>query len=251
MSANVSTPEPHFLNNLLAPASGRTHAVKFNITVNGGTASLNWPDLQQSVGAWIPQAMRIDNLASANSVLVSETSTGWSELVQAGFVRTVQFPAVKDPIFTVAGVGGAATVVLWLYDWPAFPDSSFNPATAAGQFSVSIIGQPITVIIQGTMPPPAPVSYIQASGGFTITVGGTSQACFAPGEIVTQGVITNPFSATESLWVTAVGNAVIGGGAPGTTEELIPGQSITFGPAAGAINVNATTAGHAFVAYSS
>lgn len=249
MSGIQGTPTTFNLFNLLVPKSGKTHAALFSIALGGGnSAMINWAGQQQALGSWIPQAMRVDNLTSSNEVTITEQSTGWSEVVPAGYQRTMQFPSVENPIF-VLSCTGAVSVQFWLFDWPAFPDTSFNPSAAGGQSAVTIVGQPIAVVLQGTDLPPAPVTYIASSVGTTIAAGGTAQTLFAAGEVKTEGIITNPANATESLFVDPVAAATTT--PAGTTFELQPGQSFTVGPAAGAVTVNAVTTGHAFSAVSS
>lgn len=247
MSATLSPVVPHILSNLLAPVTGKTHTAMFTFALNGQAATINWPGMQQAAGAWIPQAACVDNYNSSNAVVFEETSTGYTETIPAGFKRTFQFPAVATPIFTLTAASGAAAGELWLYDWPAFPDSSFNPSSSGGQSAVSIVGQPISVVVGGTEPPPSPVTYLAATGATTITAAGTSQTLFAAGDIITGAYVTNPANATESLFIDPTGGVCTVTPA-GTTFEIAPGSSFTLGPAANNVTVNAVTIGHAFSA---
>ena len=230
------------LSNLLAPASGTTHAVKFNVTVSNNKALINLPGYLQQIGDFTPQAMIVDNTANNVVVTVGEIGFGWSRIVPAGAYMTFQYPATSQQQITVSSAG-AANVSIVLLDFPAFPDASYNPATAAGSL-VSIVGTP-AVTLTGSALLPAPVSYA-ASAVASIAIGGTAVTVFGIGTIVSGAVITNPSTATEMLFIDTVASASLA--ETGTTFALAAGQSFSFGPASGAITANAATAGHAFSA---
>lgn len=239
------TPQTYMLANLLAPADGKTHAVKFNVSLSpGNNAAINWPGLMQTVGAFVPQACTVDNSAGTSPVTMSETSYGWSRIIPAGAWRTFQFPAVSMPNFTFSSAG-TVTPAVSLFDWPAFPDSDINIAVASGA-PVTITGQPVSVALSGTMVPPSPVTYT-AAGTTTITTGGASQTVFAAGTITTGAWVTNPKNATESLFVNvAGGTATTTPG--GAVFELGAGETLVIGPSTNAITATAATLGHAFSA---
>ena len=95
-----------------------------------------------------------------------------------------------------------------------------------------------------------------ASLNFSVTTGGTAVDAYAtvPGvSMVPSGgaVIKNPDAATEPLFVDIVNPAQLAEpGTLGTTVELAAGQSFVVPPNfMGNVSVNATTSGHAFVAY--
>lgn len=80
----------------------------------------------------------------------------------------------------------------------------------------------------------------------TITTGGTAQNAMAANASRKYARITNPISATESLWVNDSGTAT----AASPSEELLPGDQYEtngFAPT-GAISVIAATTSHAFTA---
>lgn len=110
----------------------------------------------------------------------------------------------------------------------------------------TIPGSGGTVAIS-TIQKPAP-ALIGAS--HIIVAGGTAQTAFAAGVITNQGVIRNPNTATESLFVDMVQAAGVVDGNNGTTVELQPGDSFNVPPVTGAVSVNAATTGHAFFAVS-
>jgi hypothetical protein len=244
MSASVTAPSLMGLVNLLAPASGTTHACKFTVTLAGAAASINWPGLFQAIGVWVPQSMMVDNTAGTAVVTVKETTYGWTRSVQAGQLRVFQFPAVGSPIFVFSSTGNVSPVVS-MFDWPAFPDADINLLLASGT-PVSITGQPVSVSLSGTMAPSAPITYATAAST-TIATGGTSQTVFTAGTLTNGGWITNPASAAESLYFDPTGAACLTTPS-GTTFELKAGQTATLGAALNAVTVNAVTLGHVFSA---
>ena len=194
MSASAGNSQVFALGNLLAPATGQTHGVKFSMSLSSNSATINWDGLLQSVGSWLPQAMYVNNLGNNANLVVTETSSGWQTVVVAGTAKTVQFPCVSHPVFNIACATGSANLDFWLFDWPAFPDEVFNPTSGGASGVVLIGGQPIEVVLQGNMLPPAPVTYA-AAAAHTVTSGGTAITVFTAGQIVTQGIITNPSTA--------------------------------------------------------
>jgi len=82
----------------------------------------------------------------------------------------------------------------------------------------------------------------------SIATGGTSQTLFAAGSLAIMGIVQNPFSATESLFLSAVGAATTSPNAG--TFELKAGQSFVCYPSTLAWTVNAATTGHTFSAVS-
>jgi hypothetical protein len=239
MSGSVDAGNMVNLLNLLAPAGG-THGLKFICTLSGNGVSINWPGLMMSHGAWLPQAMMVDNTSGTSPVTVGETTFGWSRIVAAYEMRIFQFPAVKTPTFTFSSAGTIAPAVTF-FDFPMFPDSSISPSATTGPI-VTIGGQPVQVTLVGTMLAPLPVTYT-AAADTTITVGGTQETLFAAGSITTGAIVTNPFAATEQMFINPTG------GTCGTTEgggvfALQAGQSFLIGPSVNAVTWNAATAGH-------
>lgn len=233
------------LFNLLAPASGRTNAAKFTVTLNNNSATINLAGFQsQGLANFTPQSVCVDNQASATAVTLTETTSGWSVTVAAGDRRTLQFPAVSWPIFTMQSAG-AVNATLWLFDWPAFPDSSQNPANASGTV-VQIAGQPIQVAPQSSA---APYKVGMAAGTtFTIAVGGTAITAILANGAGAGGFVKNPDNATENGYVDLVNAAQTAEpGTNGTTVELVPGASFAIPPTSQAVSLNAATAGHTFV----
>ena len=90
---------------------------------------------------------------------------------------------------------------------------------------------------------------------FTMAIGGTAQAVWsttATTSVPSGGaVIKNPVGASEPLYVDIVNAAQVAEpGTNGTTTELAAGQSFVVPPNfRGTVTVNATTTGHAYVAY--
>ncbi len=97
----------------------------------------------------------------------------------------------------------------------------------------------------GIPPAEAAGTYI-ASSTTAVAAGGTPVTVFAAGVIVHGALIKNPNTATEPLFISAVGNA--GTVEVGTTFALPIGQSVEFGPTVGSITANAATSAHPFAA---
>lgn len=102
-----------------------------------GSQFLDWTagnpytfDLQyaryEGVG-FIPQAMELDNSANPASVTVTVSNQlSWARTVRPFERRTFMVPAVPNLQFSVAAsTGGPAptSTQLYMYNWPAFPDS--------------------------------------------------------------------------------------------------------------------------------
>lgn len=81
------------------------------------------------------------------------------------------------------------------------------------------------------------------SQSLTLTTGGTAQNLFTAYEVARGCTITNPSTATETIWVNFFTTAV---GAEGNTSiPLVPGQSIgCAGPMTTAVSWIAATTGH-------
>lgn len=230
--------------NLLAPASGVTHAARFDINLGGATTSvgINWPGLLSKVGNFTPQACRLDNTASTASVLVRETNYGWSRLIEAGVMETWQFEGVDTPEFLFTS-SGTVTAVFSLYDWPAMPDRSVNLTNFPGTV-VSIAGQPIAVTLTGTLPLPTSITPT-VMPVTTVVTGAVAVTALPGGTNPSGGFITNPIAAPGNLFVDIVNTA--GTLESATCVELVPGQSFALpGPILTGVSVNSSSAGHVF-----
>lgn len=222
------------LSNLTAPASGTTHAAKFTVTfASAGTVNVNMLGYMEFLGDFQGQSMTVDNHLASTALTVTELRYGWSRIIPAGAVQTFQYPAYENQNFNLTA-GSASTVVMSVFDWPAFPDSG----TVIGGGTVVVAG-PIDVLQQP--------STAHAGASTTIVAGGTSQVAIAAGVIIQQGIIKNPNAATESLFVDLVNVAGTTDGSFGTTFELKAGDKFIIPPVTGAVNVNAVTTGHAFI----
>lgn len=240
------------LANLTAPVSGTTHSVKIVANLNNETVTVPLASLAQVIGDFAAQAMTVDNTQGTATVIVSETVYGWSRTINAGTAQTFQFPGVPNPVFTLTTTGAVSGLVWSLYDWPTFPDAWTNNGNSALASDVNIVNQPIAV--DGTVSiAPAQANYA-AGAVHAVAVGGTAVVVFPAASITKQAVIKNPSSATESLFIDFVNAAQVAEpGTNGTTFELVPGASYSFGPGAVPthdVTANAATNGHAFVAVS-
>lgn len=175
----------------------------------------------------VVQTVWVDNSSNPQPVLFSVAGTG--QKFTAPPYAQGSFPVIAAirPKIAVSSVNSAATVTLLWLNVP-LPSSQWYPA---GNSSVT----PATA---------------QTAASDTIAAGGTAQTVFAAGSIVTQGIVINPSTATETLYVDFVHAAADTAPGPnGTTFELLPGQKCNVPPLTGAVSVNAATTGHAFTAF--
>jgi hypothetical protein len=120
--------------------------------------------------------------------------------------------------------------------------------TTAGNVAIQLLNVMVPSVVYS---PDATESLLSgAANAITVATGGTAVTPFPVGWAPKGGVITNPDSATEPLfvdWFATAGTA--SPGPNGTTQLLEPGSSLVV-PAGlqRAVTVNAATAGHAFVA---
>lgn len=222
------------LSNLTAPASGTTHAAKFQIVfASATTVQINMQGYMEFLGDFQGQSMMVDNTGSSAPLTITEFRYGWKRIVPAGAVQTFQYPAVDNQIFNITA-GAASTVTLSVFDWPAFPDAG---AVIGG--GTVVVAQPIATFILPTL----------ANGGasHSIVTGGVAQPAIAAFAIQQQGMIRNPNGASESLFVDIVNTAGLTDGAGGTTVELKAGDKYIIPPIQNAVSVNAVTSAHAFI----
>lgn len=224
------------LGNFLAPANGVTHGALFTVTSNNATVQLNMISLQASLGyEFVPQAMTVDNSGGSFPIVVGEITAGWVETIAAGVKRTFQFPAVGDAQFTFLSNGGSSTFKVFLFDFPAFPDS--NTGVVSGSVNAVITGQPIAVQVQtGTL------TYTNAdhTGALTANVAAN---LFNAASITTGAVIKCPAFQpggttpnTFNLWVNLVGATATESEGDGVIV-LQPGQAVAIGPTASRVSV--------------
>ncbi len=137
---------PFELSNLTAPASGVTKALIFTVNTpgGGGTATVTLAAYMQQLGSFRPQAATIDNTANNTPVTVTEQNFGWKRVVNAGQYMTFNYPAVQFPIFLISATVGQ-TVSVTLYDFPVFPETSFNYAVGQAAQNVTVTNTPLPV----------------------------------------------------------------------------------------------------------
>lgn len=112
------------------------------------------------------------------------------------------------------------------------------------EVSVSALN-PLPVTLASSTPnAPTPV----VGAATAVATGGTAVTVFP--FVTTEGNITNPGTATESLFVDIVNTAQTSApGTAGTNLELLAGQTYAVPPTAHAVSVNAITSGHTFTAF--
>lgn len=253
MSSTLSFNNFWAMANLTAPASGVTHAAKWAIGIlSGKPVTLNMLSQMEFLGDFVGQAMMVDNTANATDLTITELSYGWTRVVQAGTLRVFQYPAVDNQVFIFSTTGNASVIVS-VFDWPAFPDESFLTANVTGQ-DVTIVG-PLPLPVEDTVAE----GYLASIAGQGTAVAGAATSVATGGTPVTVftnlhkggAYITNPNAATESLFVDEVNPAgTTAPGTHGTTIELVAGQTQVFPANVGSVTANAVTSGHAFTAVS-
>jgi hypothetical protein len=230
--------------NQLVPAEGPkfvTQIVPF-LSSGPGAYGIDFTQMVKQGFIALIQSVWVDNTGNASELTISPENTAFVLRVPAATQGWFAVPGVQNPKFIVYSAGTDADVPLMFFNVPVPPQfwpqgSGTGPIEVTG--TVDIANQPIAVETQASL---QTVVNAQAT---TIATGGVSQACFLAGG-QQNGVITNPASATESLFV-AVGTAATTTAA-GRTFELQPGQSFSFGAVNAAVNVNAATTGHVFSA---
>ncbi len=191
MSGSATFSSQFNLANLTAPATGTTHAVKFNVVLAAGqSVVIDLTGYVDQIGDFAAQAMTVDNSSGATNITVSEQFFGWQRVIQAGSIQTFQYPAVPQQRIVVSSTG-AVTPVLTLYDWPAFPDGFSQ--SGSGSSNVNVLTLP--AVTQGTSPwitqrVPSPPTYSWAT---SISVGALPTDFF-----VIQG------SATKTVTITSI-----------------------------------------------
>ena len=102
------------------------------------------------------------------------------------------------------------------------------------------------IINGGTVVTTPPLTTPTIGNATSIVTGGTAVTVFIANSIDLVGVITNPTTATEELFVNPVTTAGTVEG--GSTFGLGAGQSFKFPPSTIAVTANAVTTGHTFEA---
>ena len=196
------------------------------------------------------------DFTTTNTVLVDLTLTtaqGLISTVQSLFVDnsgnagelSVSSSATQQTLKVPAGAAGWFTIVA-----TNRPKITFT--TPVGPVvSTILLNVPVSQSVW--FPGGAPAAAGSGAAVFTLTAGNTAQNVWAAGAVPSGGaIVRNPKNATESLYVDIVNAAQVSqpGGTNGTSVELAAGEQFTV-PAGftGAVSVNATTIGHAFIAY--
>lgn len=199
---------------------------------------------------------QILDFSTASSVLVDLTITTQQVListVQAIFADNSANPAELS--ITCSGTQQTIDVPAGAQGWFSLVATNRPKLTFQTQPGVRIPVILLNVPVSQQIWFPTGVARATGFGPVVTTVatGLTPVTPFVAGSVPSGGaVIINPKNATESLYVDIVNAAQVNqaGGTNGTSVELAAGGSFTV-PAGfqGNVSVNATTAGHAFVAY--
>lgn len=201
MSTTTSLNGPFELSNLTAPASGVTKALIFtvNTPAGGGTTTVSLANYTQQLGSFRPQAMTIDNTKNNAPVTVYEQSIGWQRIVNAGQFLTFNYPAVEFPIFNVTATVGQ-TVAITLYDYPTFPESSFNYSVGQAAQNVTVTNTPLPV----SFPSPWGTNNNAYSANISGSATSTTLAVGTAG--LTTYLLGYDFQLSENATITTAGN---------------------------------------------
>ena len=176
--------------------------------------------------------------ASKPKILVTSAS---------GLIIPVLFLNVPLPSAVWALTGSSAPSNVNVVNQPLNVDVVNQPLevvvlnSPTGETSVSIDNQTFSPLVVGP-----PTSHTAAAASTVIAAPGTAQTVFPAFSIVTAGIVQNPKTATETLYIDGVAAANTTG--TGTTFGIQPGDSFICAPSANDWTVNALTAGHAFAA---
>jgi hypothetical protein len=202
----------------------------------------------------VVQSLWCDNSQSANEIDFTVENTGQVIRVPAGSMATLPVIAASKPKILVTSASGLIIPVLFLnVPLPSGVWSLSN--TAGGPILAEVINTPLPVIVENFNNPQQVSGLVttqtlegrpSAATSTVIAAGGAAQTLFAANAITNTGIVQNPLSATEPLYIDGVGAANVTG--TGTTFAIQPGQSFTCYPSSNAWTVNAATTGHAFAA---
>jgi hypothetical protein len=228
MSGNIANfISPYSLGNLLAPVDGTTHAAKFNVTLAGGTATIQISSLQQIMGNFQPQSYWIDNSQNEYDLTISEVVYGWETTIPAGQQVWANFPSVQNAIFNLTSTGSITSTVSF-FDFPALPQNITDISNASSS-AVTIEGQPIQVdIVSGN------VSGALTLTDSSVTSTGASQTLVSSNPARKYLMIGAP--QTAPVWVNFAGGTASANGsgcmqiqAGGFFESglVVPGNAVT------------------------
>ena len=202
----------------------------------------------------VVQSVWVDNSQSTVPIEFTVQGTGQVIRVPAGSMAVLPVVAASKPKIVVDSASGLIIPVLFLNVPLPSAVWSLN-ASSGGPSLVEVINTPLPVLVENFNNPQQVSGLVttqtlegtpSAAASTTIAAGGVSQTLFAGNAITNTGIVQNPVSATEPLYIDGVGAANVTG--TDTTFAIQPGQSFTCYPSTNAWTVNAATTGHAFAA---
>jgi hypothetical protein len=241
--------------NALVPAEG-PKTVPLQLDFRSNTSAIvdfTLASMQQQITSI--QSVWVDNFANTADLTITVDNTQQVIHVPARSQGSFPVIAARAPKITVATTG-AVVVPMQFLNVP-IPSAVWYEG---GTSSVTVTGTVATAdtILDAEVTPgtglhvyATAVTVTYAAGAVhTVTTGGTAVTVFGAGTITNGAVITNPTTATESLYIDPVNSPTAAApGANGTTFELAPGQSYSFpNGVTGAVRANAATNGHVFSA---
>ena len=208
----------------------------------------------------VVQSLWCDNSQSAAEIDFEIENTGQVIRVPAGSMATLPVIAASKPKILVTSASGLIIPVLFLN--VPLPSAVWALTGSSAPSNVNVVNQPLDVVVLNsptgetsvsidnqTFSPLVvgpPTSHPAAAVSTVIAASGAAQTVFPAFSIVTAGIVQNPKTATETLYIDGVAAANTTG--TGTTFGIQPGDSFICAPSANDWTVNALTAGHAFAA---
>lgn len=235
---SVATQQTAVFNSLVPPEGPKAVTIPLDFS----TATSFEIDFTQAYAQGVisvVQTLWCDNSGNADDVIF--TVAGSNQTIVVPAATQGSFPVISAIRTKINVVSSATGIVKCIFLNVPLPIGTWSPDGS----QVTIVGQPIEVTVT------AGTTTAAAGASFSIVTGGTAQTAFTAASIVNGGIITNPWGATESLFVDPVNAAqVTAPGTNGTTTELKAGQSFTLpGGLTNAVSVNANTAAHAFTSW--
>ena len=238
-------------NSTIPPEGPKAIPFSVNFSTNP-SYSLNILNIIRSGAISRAQTIFVDN--SANSAAVTITSAITSSAIIAPPYSQGYYPVlVPNPPNLTFVSSGSATVNFQLINVP-MPSSVWLVSGTQGTYVAgallvkeSALDGTIANNKVATSATPAATAAV-GGNAFSVATGGTAVTAILAGAITQGAIITNPFNATESLFIDLVNTAQASqsGGTNGTSFELKAGQSFNVPPVTGAVSAIAATSGHAF-----
>ena len=219
---SVGTQQTSIYNALVPPEGPKSVLISLDFTVTSSYL-IDFTQAYMSTSISLVQSVYVDNSQNPDPLSITVAGTQQQITAAPGSQGTYPVIAAIRPKITCQSSGGVLVNLIFL-----------NVPLPAATWQ------------------PHPISGPTAAATFTVAAGGTPVVVFPARSIINGAVITNPYSASESLFVDPVNLAgTTAPGTAGTTTELKAGDSFGVpGGSASDVSVNAATTGHVFTAWS-